>query len=266
MMPAISSKTIGDDEILNVVQYLKSLSSAESSPAGPPPTYSQSVLQFGSRLERAGITGDMSALAKASVDASVLLSQSSGPSDKKLLYYAQAYADWQLAIQTSNQKEALTAIQAAEGQIHQSLALDDKFSEAYILEALVEAEVFALNPKESTSSRNIPSLLHHARDLDPKNPRILLAQGIAVFRDPSSREDAASAENALKQASKQFESEPSAESWPNWGYAETFAWLGRVLQQKGDVNGARQSYERALAIQPDYKWVSATLLPSLNQH
>ena len=208
----------------------------------------------------------MSALAKASVDAAVLLSQFPGPSDKKLLYYAQAYADWQLAIQTSNQKEALTAIQAAEGQIHQSLALDDKFSEAYILEALVEAEVFALNPKESTSSRNIPSLLHHARDLDPKNPRILLAQGIAVFRDPGSREDAAGAENALKQASKQFENEPSAESWPNWGYAETFAWLGRVLQQKGDVNGARQSYERALAIQPDYKWVSATLLPSLNQH
>ena len=266
MMPPLSQKTISDDEIVNVWQYLKSLSVGTPSMDNAQLSQLHSVLQLGLRVERAAIAGDLSALAKVSVDASVLLTQSPSPSYKKLVYYVEAYANWQLAVQTTNQKEAITAIQAAGGQIHEALALDDKFSEAYILEALVEAEAFALNPKESTSSTNVAPILDRAKDLDPKNPRLLLAKGIVDFRGPGTREDAGSAENALKQASKQFENEPSAESWPNWGYAETFAWLGRVIQQKGDVNGARQSYQRALAIQPDYKWVSATLLPSLNQH
>jgi hypothetical protein len=76
MMPALSEKTISDSEILDVVQYLKSISSGSPSPSGLQPTYSQSVLLFGSRIESASIKGDMPDLAKASADASVLLSQS----------------------------------------------------------------------------------------------------------------------------------------------------------------------------------------------
>ncbi len=266
MMPPVSSKTISDDEILNVWQYLKSLSVGTPSTDNAQLSQPHPVLQLGLRVERAAIAGDLSTLANVSVDASVLLTQSLSSSDKKLVYCLEAYANWQLAVQTTNQKDALTAIQAAEVQIHEALALDDKFSEADILEALIEAEAFALNPKESTSSTNVASILDRARILDPKNPRLLLAQGIVDFRSPGTREGAGNAENELKQAGEQFEKEPSAKSWPNWGYAETFAWLGQVLQQKSDVNGARQSYQRALAIQPDYKWVSATLLPSLNQH
>jgi cytochrome c-type biogenesis protein CcmH/NrfG len=42
-------------------------------------------------------------------------------------------------------------------------------------------------------------------------------------------------------------------------------WLGQALAQRGDVEGARKEYDRALQIAPDSGWVKYVLLPALTK-
>ena len=39
---------------------------------------------------------------------------------------------------------------------------------------------------------------------------------------------------------------------PSWGYADTYAYIGKCLREKGDLLGARNAYERALIVAPDF--------------
>jgi cytochrome c553 len=265
MMPPVSPKTISDDEIANVVRFLKSLTDGTRSRVTSHPVEPRDVLQFGSRIERAAISGDMDALTKSSTDGSQLLDQIPQASEKKLVYYTEAYANYEFALQTSNQMESLKALADANRQIHEALTLDDKFSEGYILEAMVEAETLALDPKGINSAANVIATLERARSLDPKNPRLMLAQGITEFLLPHAGTDSEQAEKTLHQADEQFTAEPSDQPWPDWGHADALAWLGQVLRKKGDFRGAHQAYQRALALRPDFKWVNSVLLPALNQ-
>jgi len=40
---------------------------------------------------------------------------------------------------------------------------------------------------------------------------------------------------------------------PGWGHAEAYLALGRELQSRGDLLGARNSIEKSLIVAPDYK-------------
>ena len=41
-------------------------------------------------------------------------------------------------------------------------------------------------------------------------------------------------------------------------------WLGQVLQKGKRIEEARRAYNDALSIQPNYPWVTYSLLPSLD--
>jgi tetratricopeptide (TPR) repeat protein len=265
MMPQLSSKTITDADIVNVVQYLKSLSAVAPSSEASKPSPSPAVLQFGSRVERAVIGGDLAALVRASADGSDLVGQPLEASDKKFVYYTEAYANWGLSCQTTDREKSLRALEDGARQAHDALGLDDKFVEGYILAAIIEAKTLAMKPNGTDAAAQAYASLDRARALDPLNPRLMLAQGIADFLTPRAGADSTEAEKALRGAGAQFQNESRDRPIPNWGHAESFAWLGLVLQKKGDISGARQAYQHALAIEPDFKWVSGVLLPALNQ-
>jgi Flp pilus assembly protein TadD len=42
-------------------------------------------------------------------------------------------------------------------------------------------------------------------------------------------------------------------------------WLGQVLQRANRLEDARVAYRKALSLQPDYPWVTYSLLPSLGR-
>ena len=73
------------------------------------------------------------------------------------------------------------------------------------------------------------------------------------------------AEAELTEAQKLFEQEPPDRAWPNWGRAEVLAWLGQTMVKKKDFERAREYYQEALALEPNYAWVRDMLLPALEK-
>jgi tetratricopeptide (TPR) repeat protein len=48
----------------------------------------------------------------------------------------------------------------------------------------------------------------------------------------------------------------------NWLYLDTHAFLGMAYEKVGKTKEAITTYEKALVIEPNYKWVASNLLPS----
>jgi mono/diheme cytochrome c family protein len=265
-MPPIAPTALSNDEVGQVAQFLRSMSAgsvpaAAAAPAGP----SADVLAYGSKVSQAALGGGM-ALKTARSDATSMLAGNLPPSDKKLVHYAAAYASWESAVQTSNPAESRSAVTDALGQLTQAVTLDEKFGEAYILLAAIQAQNARLSEMPVPYDPGVTAALARAQVLDAKNPRFALAQGIAAFLAPRAvGAEANAAEEALKRADALFAGGAPSAGWPNWGRAQTQAWLGRVLAQKGDVAGARQAYQSALTLQPDYVWVKSVLLPALEK-
>jgi tetratricopeptide (TPR) repeat protein len=116
-----------------------------------------------------------------------------------------------------------------------------------------------LGPKASSS-------IEAALRLAPDNPRVVLQSGIGAFFAPKTFGGGMEkAEKAFRRAERLFAAEPANQAWPNWGKLDVLAWMGQVLAAKGDREGARSYYKRALEIQPGYAWVRLSLLPGLDR-
>jgi tetratricopeptide (TPR) repeat protein len=265
-MPPIAATAITNDEVALLAQFLRSMSGgslpAAATPAAGP---SADVLAYSSRVSQAAVGGG-AALKTARSDATAMLSGNLPATDKKLVHYAAAYASWESAVQTSNATESRSAVTDALGQLTQAVTLDEKFGEAYILLAAIQAQHARLSEMTVPYDPGVTAALARAQVLDAKNPRLALAQGIAAFLAPRAvGAEPNAAEEALKRAEALFAAGAAGTTWPNWGRAQTQAWLGQVLAQKGDVAGARQAYQSALTLQPDYVWVKNVLLPALEK-
>ena len=265
-MPPIAPTALSNDEVGQIAQFLRSfgggsLPAAAAAPTGP----SADVLAYGAKVSQAAL-GGTTALKTARSDAMSMLAGNLPPTDKKFVHYSAAYASWETAVQTSNPAESRNAVSDALGQLTQAVTLDEKFGEAYILLAAIQAQNASLSDTTVPYDPGVTAALARAQVLDAKNPRLALAQGIAAFVAPRAvGAEPNAAEEALKRADALFAGGASSAVWPNWGRAQTQAWLGQVLARKGDVAGARQAYQSALTLQPDYLWVKSVLLPALDK-
>lgn len=104
-----------------------------------------------------------------------------------------------------------------------------------------------------------------ARELGATNPRVALQAGIDAFYTPLTFGGGLDrAERELGSAIDRFANDRPAAGLPSWGRAEAWAWLGRVRAKRGDAQGARAAYAKALEIEPGYEWVKRVLLPALD--
>ncbi len=109
--------------------------------------------------------------------------------------------------------------------------------------------------------------LAEAEKLNAKNPRIFLMRGMMKFNTPEmfggSKEEALT--NFLKAISL-FESDADSSVFnPGWGYLETLAWCGQVYAKLDNPETARFYYNKALAFDPENRWVKYVLLPALDK-
>jgi tetratricopeptide (TPR) repeat protein len=98
------------------------------------------------------------------------------------------------------------------------------------------------------------SLIEKARHANPKNPRVLLLDAVAVYERPrSSGADKDRALRGFKQAIAAFEAERrGSEHVPGWGAAEAYVYLAKCQLDRGATLDARDALERALLIAPEF--------------
>ncbi len=100
----------------------------------------------------------------------------------------------------------------------------------------------------------IGSRIDEAVTFEPKNPRVRLVEALAAYeragKDSGAKAEAVAKLRAVTQMFEAARAGPS--TTPEWGAADAYAFLGRVLLEQRDVVGAREALERALLIAPDY--------------
>jgi tetratricopeptide (TPR) repeat protein len=272
-MPPISSRELSDEQVLQVVEYLRSPGSdapadsglpATRTPSGDPapaPVKKTGLASLTDRIDRAAITGDLGTLTRLRDETLAWLSHTA-----TVARYAAAYADWQYAVQSAGPESATRAPALADAVEHlqQVIAADNGFAEAHALLAAVYAMQLAGQPGSQSPDFRIFTELQQADPFARKNPRVALLLGIvSAVAPPPAGSGLDHAVSLLRLAIKLFEAEPVDAPWPNWGHAEAHAWLGQVLARRNDVKGARAAYERALVLKPDFIWVNGVLLPAL---
>ena len=108
--------------------------------------------------------------------------------------------------------------------------------------------------------------LAQATRLGKENPRVWLVNGVGTFFTPpmwGGGPDAAL--TLLTKAEELFKSDHPGKGMPDWGRAETYAWLGVVHQKLGHVEESRRAYQEALRLEPGFVWVKNGLLPGLEK-
>jgi hypothetical protein len=97
--------------------------------------------------------------------------------------------------------------------------------------------------------------LKSALKLEPHNPRAVLLSAMQQMQHAKAGSgESQRAFAQLQLAAQLFEqSSGTSNDAPGWGHAEAYLALGRELQNRGDLLGARNWIEKALLAAPDYK-------------
>ncbi|MCS5490861.1 hypothetical protein [Algoriphagus limi] len=105
-------------------------------------------------------------------------------------------------------------------------------------------------------------LIAEAMEEAPENPIVLKLYASNKYFTPSMwGGDVEIAQEAFEKSNALFEKQGVQD---NWMYLDNLAWLGMIYRENGLQDEARQVWEKAVEIEPDFHWVAQGLLPSLN--
>ena len=146
--------------------------------------------------------------------------------------------------------------------------LDPTLADGWIFLSTAYIHKISVRPLKAIGlSRKYRRAKAKAKELEPKNPRVILMGGIVDYSLPGiAGGDKDRAEDALKEAASLLAEEVIDNPFlPSWGHDEAYARLGIVYMDRGDLVDARNAFERALEINPEFGWVSQDLIPSLEK-
>ena len=224
--------------------------------AQTPPTPAWSAVA--GRLERAALSGSTQKLREIRAQLIRELPQSAGGRPEPLGLYAIAYAGWRMAtlpdVPRSEQDDLLDD---AGDRLEVILKTSPQDAEALALVGAIYGQQAGRSMMRAIDlGPRSMGALEQAAQVESGNPRVLLQQGIAALHTPPVFGGSLDkAEHLLRRSLDAFSREPLTKAWPNWGRFDAHAWLGQVLGRKGDLNGARAEYEKALAIAPESPWL-----------
>ncbi|MDQ7051959.1 MAG: hypothetical protein Q9P14_03320 [candidate division KSB1 bacterium] len=190
---------------------------------------------------------------------------------QKWTHYYLGYADYRMSLfyQPKDRQRARQLLDRAIEHLKQAIRLDNRFAEAYALLSSCLGQKIQYEPASAMflgpqSAKNMQAALA----LEPQNPRVVLLNALRLFFTPPMF--GGSTDKGLagfRRATELFARFNAADSLaPDWGHEEAFAWLGLAYQQNSDSARARQAFDKALAITPDYRWVKEILLPNLTKN
>ena len=142
-----------------------------------------------------------------------------------------------------------------------------KIPESHALRSGILGMKIGTNPiKGMTLGPQSGTEMERALELGPNNPRVWLLRGIGAINTPAMFGGGLdrAAENLHKSIDLFANDHPAAPA-PAWGQNEAYLWLGQVYARQDKKDSARVAYERALALEPNDKWVKYSLLPALDK-
>ena len=213
----------------------------------------EELADFDAKAEYAFFTEDARALA-ALVGANRALGASALPLER----YQYAHAEFrrlQVAYRQQKTKDVEAAAGACLDALEKAGETEPRFAEALALEAACAGYLGSLGGlRAGLAQRRSEARLAAARELAPRNPRVLLVEGLTHwYRPRATAADRAEARRAFEGAAHAFETvATTAPGEPSWGEAEAWLFLGRALEGSGDLLGARNAFERSLLIAPEF--------------
>jgi tetratricopeptide (TPR) repeat protein len=180
-----------------------------------------------------------------------------GGADGSLRYHL-AHAEYRLGLLVgeTDARAAESAFTECIDQLRSVLQQDVNSVEALILQSACYSNHARFKKWEAGLDRSrAADRLSAAAKLAPRNPRVVYLQAVEAL----ARAKPGSAENqhayAKLQLSVQLFEDSSSTSIdvPGWGHAEAYLELGRQLELRGDLVGARNWIEKSLIMAPDFK-------------
>jgi len=218
--------------------------------------YAQDVISVASKAQSAFLVGNSAELTRL-VDSTAAWAKSQNSRE----LYTHAYIQFrvlQLAIVSKRENDAKRAGDACNNALDEALKRDRKSAEIHALQSacygyLANLGVMGAIRNGSRSGKSIEAALA----LDARNPRVVLIDGFGVyFRPKFVGGDKAKGCVRFKEAAVSFDAAGltgvTSPSGLDWGAAEAHFWTGRCARDAGDAAGARKSFERALALAPDF--------------
>lgn len=217
-------------------------------------------------MERAVIHGDQATLERLAAAFNEALDDAEGE-DLARLRLAYAYANWRLAsFHERESKKYMALLRDAEQVLETSIEENPRDAEALALYGTVNGWLITNVFNGMRRGPRAEESYNKAREIAPENPRVAMLQGSSrLFRPSAFGGGVDKAEAELTEALALFEKEPRDKSWPNGGRAEIHVWMGQVMVKKGELDEAREYYDKALELEPEYSWVLEKLLPELEE-
>ena len=107
--------------------------------------------------------------------------------------------------------------------------------------------------------------INRAVELDSSNPMAWMEKGNAEYHMPrifgGSYNKAA---QYYKKAINYFEKQHDGQH--TWMYMNALAWLAQSYDKAKEDDQARETYEKILALEPDFKWVKEELYPEFKEN
>lgn len=158
--------------------------------------------------------------------------------------------------------EARRCTQDAKKYLEKVMESDPSWGEPHALYALLLSFEIALD-REKAMSLGVKAYEYFsmAFEKEPENPRVNLFKGMSDLYTP--KQYGGGPDTAIKTLTKAlacFEKEKIEDPMkPSWGKDEAYAYLGMAYRQKGDSEKARESFMRALEINPDFGYAKKQL-------
>jgi tetratricopeptide (TPR) repeat protein len=228
------------------------------------------VLKAKDAVQKAAITGEATALKAARDLAQESVTQTTEPSKKAAALYFVGYAHYSLVNLPSEKESKEQNADAGIVALEEAVKLEPAFADAHaLLGSLYGQKAGGGMMAGMKYGQKSAVTMERAITLQPKNPRILMLEGISLFFKPAMwGGDKQKALTNLQRACELAEQGACAAkeaTMPDWGHADVFAWKGVMFAKsdEADTDNAKAAYERALQLQPNYAWVKFVLLPKL---
>ena len=249
----MSTKPISESRLRAIVR-VAGLALAAALPAAT--LAADSPADTATRAQAAFFAHDAAALAKLAA-ATAPWAKSSDPRE----LYAQAYVQFrveQVAALAKRDAEVEAAGKACVAATTAAAERDPRFAEAHALQSACYGYLAGLGGFGAirNGSRS-GKALEAAQAIAPRNPRVMLTDAFGLYQRPKiAGGDKLQGCVKFREAAAAFDAAPptAADTAAGiaWGAPEAHDWVGRCATEAGNAAAARQAYEKALALAPDF--------------